>query len=80
MAAIPGAALVGERAANASDEPDPQSPPVWMLERKAIEPALERIGLELWLTKTREYLTVDHPAVRRMLAGAPLRLSISCLT
>ena len=55
------------RAANDGKRPDPKSPPGWVLERKAVEPALERIALELWLTKTREYLTVDHPAVRRML-------------
>jgi hypothetical protein len=32
-----------------------------------IEPELERIGLEFWLTKTREYLGIDHPAVARLL-------------
>ena len=55
------------RAANAGARPDPASPPAWVIERSAIEPAVERIALELWLGKTREYLTVDHPAVRRML-------------
>lgn len=27
----------------------------------------ERVGLELWLSKAREYLTVDHPAIQRLL-------------
>lgn len=29
----------------------------------------ERIGLELWLSKAREYLTADHPAVKRLLGN-----------
>jgi hypothetical protein len=32
-----------------------------------IEPELEEMYLSFWLSKTREYLTVDHPAVRQLL-------------
>ena len=38
-----------------------------LLDAQPIYPDLERIGLTLWLTKTREYLTVDNPLVRRLL-------------
>ncbi len=38
-------------------------------EETPVYPWLEELGLEFWLGKTREYLTVDHPAVRRMLGG-----------
>ncbi|WP_108985030.1 S46 family peptidase, partial [Candidatus Phycosocius bacilliformis] len=30
---------------------------------------LEVIGLELWLSKAREYLTADHPAIKRLLGS-----------
>ena len=33
------------------------------LDPRPIEPALERINLEFWFSKTREYLGVDDPAV-----------------
>jgi hypothetical protein len=33
---------------------------------RQIFPDQERIGLELWLLKTREFLGPDHPAVRRL--------------
>lgn len=39
----------------------------FLLAPRVIEPAFEQIHLELWLSKTREMLTVDHPLVRRML-------------
>ncbi|HRE45100.1 MAG TPA: S46 family peptidase, partial [Terricaulis sp.] len=39
----------------------------FLLAPRVIEPAFEQIHLELWLAKTREMLTVDHPLVRRML-------------
>ena len=32
-----------------------------------IYPELEQMGIETWLSKTREYLTADHPAVKSML-------------
>lgn len=32
-----------------------------------VEPGLEELNLEFWLSKTREALTADDPAVRRML-------------
>lgn len=32
-----------------------------------ISPELEEMYLSYWLSKTREYLTVDHPAVRQLL-------------
>jgi hypothetical protein len=38
-----------------------------LLAETAINPDHERIGLELWLSKAREYLTVDHPAVKQLL-------------
>jgi hypothetical protein len=38
-----------------------------LLEPQPIYPDLERIGLSLWLSKTREYLTVDNPLVRHLL-------------
>lgn len=34
-----------------------------------IEPELEELYLSFWLSKTREYLTVDHPAVRQLLGS-----------
>jgi hypothetical protein len=36
---------------------------------RPVEPAFERIHLELWLSKMREFLTVDHPTVRRVLGA-----------
>ena len=38
-----------------------------LLAPKPVYPGLERIGLELWLAKAREWLTVDDPAVRTLL-------------
>lgn len=38
-----------------------------LLDARAIYPDLERIGLALWLSKTREYLTVDNPLVKHLL-------------
>jgi hypothetical protein len=38
-----------------------------MKEATPIYPGIERIGLEVWLSKTREYLTVDDPRVQRLL-------------
>ena len=38
-----------------------------LLEPKPIYPGLERIGLELWLSKTRELLAVDDPSVKTLL-------------
>jgi hypothetical protein len=38
-----------------------------MKEATPIYPGVERIGLEVWLSKTREYLTVDDPRVQRLL-------------
>src|SRR6516225_3046500 len=38
-----------------------------LLDPQPIYPDLERIGLTLWLLKTREYLTVDNPLVRHLL-------------
>lgn len=38
-----------------------------ILEATPIYPGMERIGLELWLSQTRELLTVDDPAVQRLL-------------
>ena len=40
-----------------------------LLDPQPIYPDLERIGLSLWLAKTREYLTVDNPLVKHLLAG-----------
>ena len=34
-----------------------------------ISPELEEMYLSFWLSKTREYLTVDHPAVRQLLGS-----------
>ncbi len=34
-----------------------------------ISPELEEMYLSFWLSKTREYLTVDHPAVRQLLGA-----------
>lgn len=38
-----------------------------MKEQVPVYPDVERIGLELWLSKTREFLTVDDPRVQRLL-------------
>lgn len=38
-----------------------------MKEQVPVYPEIERIGLELWLSKTREFLTVDDPRVQRLL-------------
>jgi V8-like Glu-specific endopeptidase len=38
-----------------------------LLEDKPIHSGVERIGLELWLSKTRELLTVDDPTVQHLL-------------
>lgn len=39
-------------------------------------PALEQVRMEWWLSKTREWLTVDHPAVRGLLGQeSPEQLS-----
>ena len=38
-----------------------------LLDAQPIYPDIERIGLTLWLSKTREYLTVDNPLVQRLL-------------
>jgi Peptidase S46 len=38
-----------------------------LLDPQPVYPDLERIGLTLWLSKTREYLTVDNPLVRHLL-------------
>ena len=38
-----------------------------LLDPQPVYPDLERIALDLWLTKTREYLTVDNPAVKHLL-------------
>ncbi len=38
-----------------------------ILEETPIFMGVERIGLELWLSKAREYLTVDDPRVQRLL-------------
>jgi hypothetical protein len=40
-----------------------------LLDAKPIDPALEEIYLSFWLSKTREYLTVDDPQVRRLLGS-----------
>ena len=38
-----------------------------LIDPQPVYPDLERLGLELWLTKSREYLTVDNPQVRSLL-------------
>lgn len=38
-----------------------------MKEQVPVYPDIERIGLELWLSKAREFLTVDDPRVQRLL-------------
>jgi hypothetical protein len=38
-----------------------------MKEATPVYPGVERIGMEVWLSKTREYLTVDDPRVQRLL-------------
>ena len=40
-----------------------------LLDPQPIYPDIERIGLTLWLLKTREYLTVDDPLVRHLLGS-----------
>jgi Peptidase S46 len=40
-----------------------------LLDPQPIYPDLERIGLALWLSKTREYLTVDNPLVKHLLGA-----------
>lgn len=40
-----------------------------LLDPRPIYPDLERIGLTLWLPKTREYLTVDNPLVKHLLGS-----------
>ncbi|MBW3558450.1 MAG: S46 family peptidase [Proteobacteria bacterium] len=38
-----------------------------VLEARPVYPALDRVQLETWLSKTREFLTVDDPQVQRLL-------------
>jgi len=38
-----------------------------LLDAQPVYPDVERIGLTLWLSKAREYLTVDDPLIRRLL-------------
>jgi Peptidase S46 len=38
-----------------------------LLDPRPVYPELERLGLDLWLTETREYLTVDNPVVKHLL-------------
>jgi hypothetical protein len=38
-----------------------------LLDARPVYPDPERLGLDLWLTKTREYLTVDNPMVKHLL-------------
>jgi hypothetical protein len=38
-----------------------------VLEPRPVYPGLERVQLETWLSKTREFLTIDDPQVRRLL-------------
>jgi hypothetical protein len=40
-----------------------------LLDAQPVYPDIERIGLTLWLAKTREYLTVDNPLVRHLLGA-----------
>jgi len=40
-----------------------------LLDPEPIYPDLERMGLDLWLAKTREYLTVDNPLVKHLLGS-----------
>jgi hypothetical protein len=40
-----------------------------LLDARPVYPDLERIGLSLWLSKTREYLTVDNPDVKHLLGS-----------
>jgi hypothetical protein len=40
-----------------------------LLDAEPIYPDIERIGLTLWLAKTREYLGVDNPLVRHLLGS-----------
>jgi hypothetical protein len=38
-----------------------------LLDAQPVYPDIERMGLALWLARTREYLTVDNPLVRHLL-------------
>jgi Peptidase S46 len=38
-----------------------------LLDPRPVYPDLERLSLDLWLTKSREYLTVDNPVVKHLL-------------
>ncbi|MFN3513314.1 MAG: S46 family peptidase [Phenylobacterium sp.] len=38
-----------------------------LFDEKPVDPALEEVYLAFWLSKTREYLTTDHPAVKTLL-------------
>jgi hypothetical protein len=38
-----------------------------LLDAQPVYPGIERIGLTMWLSKTREYLTVDNPLVTHLL-------------
>ncbi|WP_282009447.1 S46 family peptidase [Brevundimonas aveniformis] len=55
VGATPGASTAALERALSTDAP--------------IEPELEEMYLSFWLSKTREYLTVDHPAVRQLLGS-----------
>jgi len=47
-----------------------------LLDARPVYPDLERIGLALWLSKTREYLTVDDALVKHLLGtDSPERLA-----
>jgi len=47
-----------------------------LLAERPTYPALEQVRMEWWLSKTREWLTVDHPAVRGLLGNeSPEQLS-----
>jgi len=39
----------------------------FVMEETPVYPAIERLGMEVWLMKAREYLTVDSPAVKTLL-------------
>jgi hypothetical protein len=38
-----------------------------LLDARPVYPDVERLGIDLWLAKTREYLTVDNPMVKHLL-------------
>jgi len=47
-----------------------------LLDAQPVYPDLERLALSLWLSRTREYLTVDNPYVRHLLgADSPQALA-----